>query len=559
MRAMRRPEQLLHTQRVPAALLHASTLLLLRDRPQGGWEVLMTRRSEHASFAPNQYVFPGGGVEPQDAAATEAVVRFRADMDQATRTAAVAALRETFEEVGVLLAIHADGRAATQSDVQALDRHAPLWPQLQAHGLRLDASALWQVGHFTAPAHIPKRFSVPFFVACMPEGQTPQPDHCEQFEAVWVEPAAALEPHPAQPMPMLRPTACTLHYLAPYPSVQAILQAAAQGPWWRHAPRFGLLHGQPTWLLEHDRAYGEVAMVCPDGQVLHELAWQSEQAVALRKNILRLTAPNAHVMTGPGTNSYLVGEAETGYIAIDPGPADAAHVARLLDAAGGDVRSIVCTHSHADHAPGAFLLQALCVQRGLSKPLIYGLPSAPTADAQSFFVPDATLHDGACLRLEAGGGAARVTHTLRAIHTPGHAANHLCLLLEEDALLFSGDHILNGSTTVVNPPDGNMQAYLESLDLLAQWCQREAVEFLLPAHGYVLGQASAVIAQLKQHRLAREAKVLAAMRQRPDGALQDWVALAYADTPQNLWNWAERSLLAHVERIRALGLLHVSD
>ena len=147
-----------------------------------------------------------------------------------------------------------------------------------------------------------------------------------------------------------------------------------------------------------------------------------------------------------------------------------------------------------------------------------------------------------------------MTHTLQVIHTPGHAANHLCLLLVEDGLLLSGDHILNGSTTVIDPPDGNMADYLDSLDRLDQLCAEHGVDFILPAHGYVLGHARAVIAHLKAHRLAREAKVIAALRALPGGTVQDWVAHAYADTPPPLWRIAERSLLAHVERIRALGL-----
>lgn len=557
--SMLRPEQLLYPQRVPSEPLAASTLLLLRDRPEGGWEVLMTRRSSAASFGPGMYVFPGGCIEAQDGQIPAEVVQFRPEMEAATRTATVAALRETLEEMGVLLALRADGAPAAQAEVDALDRHAPLWPQLQQTGLRLDAAALWQVGHFTAPAHLPKRFAVPFFVARMPEGQTPVPDNSEQFEAVWIEPKAALDKHRSKQMPMMLPTVYTLKYLSRYDSVQAIQQAAAHGLLWSHAPRFVLDQGKERALIESDLAYGEAAMVCPDGQVLHDIAWQNERAVPLRKNLLRLTAPNANVMTGPGTNSYLVGEQATGYIAIDPGPADRAHVQRLLDAAGGDIRHIVCTHSHPDHSPGAFLLQSLCETRGW-RPQIYGMPSAATSRADSQFVPDVVLQDGEQLRLvgQALDGK-NIVHTLRAVFTPGHAANHLCLLLEEDALLFSGDHILNGSTTIIDLPDGNMRDYIASLDKLAALCAQQGVEFLLPAHGYVLGQAQQVIAQLKAHRLAREAKVIAAMQQKPDGTPQDWVALAYADTPQHLWKLAERSLMAHVDRIRALSLLHVTD
>nr|WP_174863669.1 cache domain-containing protein [Comamonas jiangduensis] len=323
---MLRSDQYLYPQCTPPQPLLAATLLLLRDRAPGGWEVLISRRSERASFAPGMYVFPGGGIEAQDAAAGHDVVQFRADMDDTMRTAAVAALRETLEEMGVLLAVNAQGAAVDPAAVQGLDRSTALWPQLAAQGLKLDAAALWQVGHFTAPPHLPKRFAVPFFVARMPHGQTPEPDNSEQFEAVWVEPQQALAAHKARQMPMMLPTVRTLTYLAQFPSVDAILAAVAQGPLWKFAPRFALENGKERSLLDSDAAYGEAAMVSPDGQVVHELAWQTERAVPLRKNVLRLTAPNANVMTGPGTNSYLVGEPATGYIAIDPGPADAGHV-----------------------------------------------------------------------------------------------------------------------------------------------------------------------------------------------------------------------------------------
>jgi recombination protein RecT len=303
--------------------------------------------------------------------------------------------------------------------------------------------------------------------------------------------------------------------------------------------------------MEHELPYGELALVCPDGQMAHHLDWQCEQPVPLLKNLQRLTAPNPGFMTGPGTNSYLVGDPRTGYIAIDPGPADPEHIERLWRAAGGDIRMIVCTHSHADHSPGARPLQALCS----TMPPILGLPSAPTARHNSAFTPDRSLQDQELLRLTGQGPEGEITHTLMVIHTPGHAANHLCLLLLEDGLLFSGDHILNGSTTVIDPPDGDMSAYLESLDRLSAACAEHRVGFILPAHGYALGgpgeEALAVIAHLKAHRLRREARVLAAMQALPQGSLDEWVAHAYDDTPARLWPVAKRSLMAHVARIEA--------
>ena len=312
-------------------------------------------------------------------------------------------------------------------------------------------------------------------------------------------------------------------------------------------PRTGLRDGQQAQFLAHDSPYGELALTSPDGQVAHSLDWQFEKPVPLLKNVMRLTAPNPGIMTGPGTNSYIVGTHATGYIVIDPGPNDEAHIGRLHAATRGHIKFIVCTHSHPDHSPGARPLQALCA----SRPPILGLPSDASARADSQFTPDRALSDDELLTL-AGLDDKEEVHTLKVIFTPGHAANHVCLVLVEDGLLISGDHILNGSTTIINPPDGEMTAYLDSLDRLSSACDAHAIEFILPAHGHVLGQAKHAIAQLKVHRLKREAKVLAAMDANPGGTLQDWVALAYHDTDSRLWPIALRSLQAHVDRITAL-------
>jgi recombination protein RecT len=542
---MVRPAQLLHTQREPVLPRPAATVLLLRDA-QDGIEVLMTRRSPTASFAPGAYVFPGGTIDAADAQVHD-IAAHRPGQEGQRLTQAVAAIRESFEELGVLLARHADGRAADAQDVAALDRGQPLIEQCRARDLVLAADQVFVLAHWITDRDLPRRFDVPFLVARMPEGQSPVADEAEQFEPVWVRPADALARHAAGSFFMIFPTIRTLERLAKFDSVQAVLDACAGGqPLWTSCPRAGFLKGADARYMEHEMAYGELALVSPDGQIVHHLDWRCEQPVPLLKNVMRLTAPNPGAMTGPGTNSYLVGDPATGYVAIDPGPNEPEHLERLWRAAGGDIRMIVCTHSHPDHSPGARPLQALCS----SKPPILGLPSAPTARAASEFAPDRALADGEELVLEGGG----LRHTLKVVHTPGHAANHLCLVLLEDGLLFSGDHILNGSTTVVDPPDGDMTAYLDSLDRLSAACEKHGIEFIMPAHGYVLGFAAQAIEHLKAHRLQREAKVIAAMQARPQGTLQDWVELAYDDVPTRMWPVAQRSLLAHVQRIEALGL-----
>ncbi|MGV3570942.1 MAG: MBL fold metallo-hydrolase [Ramlibacter sp.] len=543
---MVRASQLLHPQREPAVPRPAATVLLLRDGPQGV-EVLMTRRSPTASFAPGAYVFPGGGIDAADAQAHALAARRPTQPDDRL-TQAIAAIRESFEELGVLLARHADGRPVDAADIAALDRHAPFAAQCRDRGLVLAADAVYVLAHWVTDRDLPRRFEVPFLVARMPEGQSPVADEAEQFEPVWVRPADALARHKEGSFFIIFPTIRTLERLEQFTSVDAVLAAcASEQPLWTSCPRAGLLNGAEARYMEHESPYGELAMVCPDGQMLHPLEWHVDQPVPLLKNLVRLTAPNAGVMTGPGTNSYIVGDPDTGYIVVDPGPNEPEHIERLWRATGGDVRLIVCTHSHADHSPGARPLQALC----RTKPAIVGLPSAPTARPASEFTPDRAAVDGEVLAVSGGGRS----HSLKVLHTPGHAANHLCLVLLEDGLLFSGDHILNGSTTVVDPPDGDMTAYLDSLDRLSAACDEHDIGFILPAHGYVLGFARQAIAMLKSHRLAREARVVAAMRERPSGTLEDWVELAYADVPPRMWPVAKRSLLAHVQRIEALQLV----
>ncbi|WP_250207782.1 MBL fold metallo-hydrolase [Curvibacter sp. CHRR-16] len=284
-------------------------------------------------------------------------------------------------------------------------------------------------------------------------------------------------------------------------------------------------------------------------QQLHPLVW-------------RLTAPNPGLMTGPGTNSYVVGVPGQDCVVVDPGPADVGHVHRLWDlatqwgAAPQAIRAIVCTHSHPDHAPGAWLLQQRYQEFANSQPQhattppVLGLPSGPNARADSQFTPNVVLSNKELVQL--------TRCTLQAIHTPGHASNHLCLHVLGEGLLLTGDHVLHGSTTVVAPPDGDMTAYLHSLRTVLALCDSEnrpigpgTVHTLLPAHGPAIAAAAEYLTTLLAHRLGREAKVAAAMRALPHGGLDDWLPLVYDDVPPGLWPIARLSLHAHVLRLQS--------
>ena len=315
---MVRPTQLLHPQRDPAPTRPAATVLLLRDGPEG-IEVLMTRRSPTASFAPGAYVFPGGGIDAADATAHTDAAR-RPGQSDLHLTQAIAAIRESFEELGVLLARHADGCFAGTADIAALDRKAPFADQCRARGLTLAADAVFVLAHWITDRDLPRRFDVPFLVARMPDGQQPVADEAEQFEPVWVRPADALKRHEAGQFFIIFPTIRTLERLQHFKRVDDVLAACAgEQPLWTSCPRAGLLAGNEARYMEHEMPYGELALVCPDGQLLHHLDWHTDQPVPLLKNVQRLTAPNPGVMTGPGTNSYLVGGPAHGLHCHRPG------------------------------------------------------------------------------------------------------------------------------------------------------------------------------------------------------------------------------------------------
>lgn len=256
------------------------------------------------------------------------------------------------------------------------------------------------------------------------------------------------------------------------------------------------------------------------------------KAAPLTDGVWRLLALNPGMMTGPGTNSYLVGKAFL--TVIDPGPADDRHVDNLLAAAadiGLPIRQILVTHTHRDHSPAAKLLAERMDVRLLG-------PTLPDDGLQDeHWQPDRILNDGDTV--DAGG------MTLRVIATPGHVGNHLCFLLEEDGLLFTGDHLINGSTVVIAPPSGSMSDYIASLRRL----QQERIRAMAPGHGDLIREPGTALSHTIAHRLKREEKVAGALHQQPGGSAMDLVPLVYDDVPAYLHNVAAFSLEAHLIKL----------
>lgn len=257
--------------------------------------------------------------------------------------------------------------------------------------------------------------------------------------------------------------------------------------------------------------------------------------LALTGLVSRVRAPNPGLMRADGTNTYIIGATELAL--VDPGPAIDSHVRVLQRVTGKRLRWILCTHTHHDHSPAAAVLKRLTGAQVLGR-------RAPRDERHDqTFEPDVTLSDGDIVT-----GA---DFTIEAIHTPGHTSNHLCFLLNEERVLFSGDHMMGGSTVVISPPDGSMRAYINSLRRLADLDLR----LVAPGHGPLITEPNTAIRQLIEHRLKREQKVLAALRAVTQARLDELLPVAYDDVATAFRRAARRSLQAHLIKLEEDGLV----
>ena len=533
----------------------SATLVVVRDAAHG-LEVLLSRRAERGDHNSGAWVFPGGLVDPGDrrahgccAGLDDAAASARLNVSEGGLDFYVAAVRECFEESGLLYATDAQG-ALVELDEEAAARVAPWRGTLHRgeralgefcaeFGLALAVDRLIYLSHWITPLSRPKRFDTRFFLAVAPPRQTALHDGTEMVEQRWLRPQDALLESAA--LKLLTPTQKTLELLGRFRTVEALVEWSGSGREVRLTmPRVGVGTQGMRPVVPDEPAWAELGRIDPEGLGRHSYEINPGAPVRLSARVIRVTANNGSVMTGPGTNSYLVGGGpENEWAVIDPGPLGEDHVRAILAAAPGPIRWIFATHTHTDHSPATVRLKELTGAH------VHGLLPAYREWQDATFAPDTLLHGDERIALP---GAT----TLRAIHTPGHASNHLCYLLEEEKTLFTGDHVMQASTVVINPPDGDMAAYVASLrELLG-----EDLEWLAPGHGFLMAEPKRAIEWIIAHRLKREAKVVAALEAHAPASAEALLPNVYDDVPVRMHPMAMRSLTAHLFKLRSDGTAH---
>ena len=531
----------------------AATIVVVRDGTSG-LEVLLSRRADGTDYTSGAWVFPGGIVDARDRDAHPACFGLddveasgKLGLESGGLDFFVAAIRECFEESGLLFGRVA-GHRDDALDGDAASRLAPWRGALhrREHGIaemcakeaiRLDAGSLAYLSHWLTPLGRAKRYDTRFFIAAAPASQVALFDGTEMVEQLWIAPAEALAR--STTLKLLTPTQKTLALISRFADVAALMA-------WAREPRqvpltmphvaVGSQGLRPV--MPDEPAYAELGRIDPAGHGHGSYDIVPDRPVRLSERVIRVTAGNGSMMTGPGTNTYLVGGGPSNeWAAIDPGPAIDAHVEAILAAAPGRITRIFATHTHTDHSPATVALHA---RTGAT---IHGLAARHREWQDGTFVPDVTLHGGERIELVPGS-------TLAAIHTPGHASNHLCYLLEEEKTLFTGDHVMQMSTVVINPPDGDMRAYIESLRSLLPL----DLDWLAPGHGFLMAEPRQQMEKVITHRLGREAKVLAALRALTPATTSALLERVYADVPARLHPMAMRSLTAHLLKLRDEGV-----
>ncbi len=282
-------------------------------------------------------------------------------------------------------------------------------------------------------------------------------------------------------------------------------------------------------MVTGENGYEEAAAKLPfmTEQVRQE--FKPDQVVELSPMVRRITAANPSMMTGPGTNTFIIGNDRL--TVIDPGPALVEHTEAIVDYCDGRLEQILVTHTHPDHSPGAALLQQIT---GAS---VKASPVQLTRIYDETFTLNQPLEDGDRLDLD--------EYSIEVVHTPGHVANHLCFLLKGCHWLFAGDMVMDGSTVVIAPPDGHMGEYLNSLHRLVDM----PIEAIAPAHGRIMDSPASYLQSLIEHRLRREQKVIDSLVNVGAATIDELLPSVYDDVPVVLHSVAAMSLEAHLIKL----------
>ena len=397
----------------------------------------------------------------------------------------VCAIRESFEEIGLLLA---DGPVDRLARIHSDDPSSFVDRCLDL-GIRLRADLLIPAGRWVTPLGSPVRFDTHFFMAEAPADWEPDPDPSEVASISWVTAEEALAGQRAGRFLMAPPTVETLQQLRGHPNVTSVLGS------------------------------------------FRDTAGNRSNAERLSPLVQRVVAPNPSMMTGPGTNTYIVGNDPAAV--VDPAVPDDAYIDSIVRAAG-DVTSILITHRHSDHVGGIAKLVARtgAVVRAFGSEQAGAMDVVPVRDEEVIDV-----------------GGAKLT----ALHTPGHAPDHICLYLIGAASLFAGDNVLGQGTAVIAPPNGNMAAYLESLERMNEL----TISRIYPGHFGPLDGGNAVIDYYIAHRAERGKAIVEAIG---DGAstLEAIVEVVYTDTPKELHPIALYQVVAQLELLVAQGAVRES-
>ncbi len=472
----------------------ASTVVLARARTSGDPELLFVRRPEAMRFLGGFHAFPGGALDPGDLAAeafaasalspgdAESIMGEAAG-DQPALGFFICALRELFEEVGILLVSGDIGASRSSIDSarrDLLEDRATIGEVAKVLDVTLATDSLRFLARWVAPEVLPIRFDVRVFVAAAVGEPDPDPGEVDRID--WLSASEALALTEAGGVVMAPPTVSTVYSLTGFSSVEEMVQGTRR----EHFPTV-------------------------------------ERHSPL---VRRIVAPNPSIMTGPGTNTWIVGDGEV--IVIDPGSMEPDHLDVI--ASCGKVTMVVITHHHVDHVSGVLELAQMT--------------GVPIAASPSFFQRTAmegkSLVEGDVI----GVPAAQV----RVLETPGHASGHLSFWLESERALFSGDLVLGEGTTVISPPDGDLVQYMKSLEkVLALDPAR-----IYPGHFGPRVDAVEWITFYRDHRIQREDQILASLGESELSAA-GIVERVYSGYPTELHPIAERTVLAHLAKLAGEG------